>query len=285
MRIRSASICGSDLKLTQLGPLENTLGHELAGVLDDDSAVAIEPFEPCGACDRCDANQYHLCTETGHSLMGIATDGGMAEEVRVAERSLVALPSAVDVADACLTEPLGVAIHGLRIAGATGGQRVGVIGAGSVGLAAVAAAIDLGCDVELAARHPHQVAAGEALGATPAEGDYDLVVEAAGSDTAMEEAVSRARPGATIAILGTHFGTLAINGTTALIRELKFVAPFAYNRHAGGRDIDAAAALLAVRPEIAEVLITHRFSLDDAAEAFRVAADKSEGSIKVVLEP
>jgi threonine dehydrogenase-like Zn-dependent dehydrogenase len=58
-----------------------------------------------------------------------------------------------------------------------------------------------------------------------------------------------------------------------------------YSRHAGGRDADAAAALLAATPELSRTLITHRFPLDAAAEAFATAADRKAGAIKVVLEP
>ena len=51
------------------------------------------------------------------------------------------------------------------------------------------------------------------------------------------------------------------------------------------RNRDEVAAMLAGTPEIARTVITHRFPLDDAAEAFRVAADRASGAIKVVLEP
>jgi threonine dehydrogenase-like Zn-dependent dehydrogenase len=71
-----------------------------------------------------------------------------------------------------------------------------------------------------------------------------------------------------------------------MMNELDFRWSYTYGTddHAH-RDIDVAAALLASDPSIAATMITHRFALDDAAEAFRVAADRSEGAIKVVLEP
>ena len=68
-------------------------------------------------------------------------------------------------------------------------------------------------------------------------------------------------------------------------KELVFVPAQMYGRSGPSRDVDVAATLLALRPEIADVLITHRFPLDAAAEAFAVARDRAAGAIKVVLEP
>ena len=86
-------------------------------------------------------------------------------------------------------------------------------------------------------------------------------------------------------MLGVYAGTLPVPGLPALSKELRIVSSITYGLHGAAREIDAAAALLAARPEIAEALITHRFPLADAAEAFRVAASRSDGAIKVVLEP
>ena len=72
-------------------------------------------------------------------MVGIGRDGGMAEEVLVPARSLVVLTPGLSVADACLVEPLAVAVHGIRRAGVGAGDRVLVIGGGAIGLCAVLA--------------------------------------------------------------------------------------------------------------------------------------------------
>jgi threonine dehydrogenase-like Zn-dependent dehydrogenase len=70
-----------------------------------------------------------------------------------------------------------------------------------------------------------------------------------------------------------------------MMKELGFQWSYCTCAHDDGHDLDDAAELLAADPEIASTLITHRFPLDDAAEAFRVAADRASGAIKVVMEP
>ena len=114
VRIRSAGICGSDLHMIAGGfPVAHTLGHEMSGELDDGTAVAIEPLAPCGDCEFCASGDYNLCRSGPDIVMGVGRDGGMADEIRVPERCLVRLPGGVDVRDACLVEPLAVAVCGL----------------------------------------------------------------------------------------------------------------------------------------------------------------------------
>jgi threonine dehydrogenase-like Zn-dependent dehydrogenase len=285
VRTRSAGICGSDLAMAARGPIPVTLGHELAGVLDDGTPVAVEPIVPCGTCDQCRAGDYSRCRTGAGIFLGVGADGGMADELRVPERALVPLPVGVRVEDACLIEPLAVVAHGFRLAGVEAGARVGVVGGGSIGLCAVASAATAGCDVGLAARYEHQARAGERLGAATASGEYDVVVEAAGAEQSLALAAELCAPGATLLVLGTYWGTMPVPGLVAIMKELRSVSTIAYGSHGAGRDIDTAAALLASRPQIADVLVTHRFPLDDAAGAFRVAADRKAGAIKVVLEP
>ncbi len=285
VQVRSASICGSDLHLIEYGPLPHVLGHEVAGMLDDGTPVAIDPNQPCGTCDQCESGFGHRCRTGAQRVLGIGADGGMAESVAVRRSSLVALPDGLGPEQACLVEPLGVATHAVRIAGLSGGERVGVVGAGGIGLAAVAAARPRAAEVGLVARHERQRVSGERLGAVPMEGEYDVVLECAGTESALATAVELCAPGGRIVFLSTHWTPVAIPGVPALMKELGFQWSFTYGAHEHGTDLGDAAALLAAEPAIAETLITHRFALDDAAEAFRVAGDRAAGAIKVTIEP
>src|SRR5437660_763868 len=92
VRVRASGICGTDLNMVEMGPLPVVLGHEFAGELDDGTPVAVEPIVPCETCDQCTTGNYHLCRRGTPIYVGIGRDGGMADEVRVPDRTLVPLP-------------------------------------------------------------------------------------------------------------------------------------------------------------------------------------------------
>jgi threonine dehydrogenase-like Zn-dependent dehydrogenase len=286
VRIRSSGICGSDLAILASGfPLAGIPGHELAGLLDDGTPVAIEPVAPCGACEFCARGDYQVCRSGNAMIVGIGRDGGMAEELVVPERCLVRLPGAVRVEDACLVEPLAVAVHGLRRAGVRGGERVCVVGGGAIGLCAVAASVAAGCETSLVARHPAQVAAGRRLGAVAPGREVDVAIDCAGTPSAAAECCERLRPNGTLLLLAAFWDAISLPGLPVAAKELSVVASTMYGRLGAARDVDAAAALLAAQPAIAETLITHRYPLEAAADAFAAARDRAGGAIKVVIEP
>ena len=284
VRVRSCGICGSDLHLAAWN-IPVTLGHEFAGVLDDGTAVAVQPNVWCGTCDRCRAGETQQCRTGLSRLHGLSVDGGLAEEVIVDRSCLVPLPDGIDASIGALVEPLAVAGHALGRVDVHFGARILVIGGGSIGLAITAVARSQGVDVDLSARYDHQHAAGEMLGARRTVADeYDVVVDAAGSQSSLDGAVGRVRPGGTLLVAATYWEPVSI-GTDLLTKEATVVPAAMYGHDHGAREFEAAAALLAARPEIAGALVSHRFGLDDAVEAFRTSGDRSSGAIKVVLEP
>jgi threonine dehydrogenase-like Zn-dependent dehydrogenase len=285
VRVRSSGICGSDLHMLQWGALPVTLGHEVGGTLDDGTPVAVWPSRPCGHCDRCLAGEVAQCRTGMGNVYGVAHDGGMADVFVVEERNLVPLPTGLTAADGCLVEPIACSVHALRRAGARAGDRVAVVGAGAIGLGAAAAAVWMDCTVDVLARHEAQRTAAAAIGAgVDPDGEYDIVVDGAGTSSALEAAIGLLRPGGAIALVATHWEPVQLPQFFTS-KEPRLVGAVTHGDHEDGHDMVAAAQLLADLPQVAGAMITHRVPLDRAAEAFRLAADRAAGAIKVVLEP
>jgi 2-desacetyl-2-hydroxyethyl bacteriochlorophyllide A dehydrogenase len=285
LHVASAGICGTDMSFAAMGLRDFIYGHEFAGTTSDGRAWAVEPTLYCGHCAQCASGSVQRCDGEGHGFLGVFRDGGMASEITVAEFTLLPLPDGLPVQDACLVEPAAVAWHGVRRADLVAGQRVAVVGGGALGLLAAAAARRLGFEVDVETRYEHQTLAAESLGAGRPQSGYDVVIDAAGSPTALARCAELARPGGRVVVLSVYFENASFPGPMSLVKELTYINAIAYDHRGGRREFADAAQMLADRPEIAKAVITHRFSLAEAAEAFRVAADRSAGAIKVVLHP
>jgi threonine dehydrogenase-like Zn-dependent dehydrogenase len=285
VHVRSSGICGSDLHMLEWGPMPVTLGHEVAGLLDDGTPVAVWPLAACGTCDRCVAGEASQCRTGPSQVYGIGRDGGMADELVVEPGCVVPLPDGLDAADAALVEPVACGVHALRRAGVRAADRVAVVGAGAIGLGAVAVAQWMDARVDVGARHPAQRDAAARIGAgSEPTGEYDVVVDAAGTEGAVARCVELVRPGGTIALLASYWDPVPFPQFFTM-KEPVLVGANMHGRDASGTDMEAAAHVLADLPEVPAAMITHRFPLDRANEAFAVAADRAAGAIKVVLEP
>lgn len=282
--IRSAGICASDFGYIEFGSTF-LLGHELAGISEDGTAVAIEAIFGCGGdCEYCREGRYNVCA-FGITALGMIERRRHERVVPRAGALAGATPSGLDAADAALVEPASVAWHACRLTQVGPDKRVAVVGGGAIGLLAAAAAKALGAEVSLDARYPHQIAIGERIGATQPSGVYDVVIEAAGSESALHRSAELARPGGTVGVLGVFGPEVAWPQLQFFLKEIRTVPSLGYCRHGKGRDFVDAAAMLAANPDLVDALVTHRFPIEDAAEAFRVASDKSTGAIRVLVQP
>jgi (R,R)-butanediol dehydrogenase / meso-butanediol dehydrogenase / diacetyl reductase len=308
--VRSCGICGSDLHWwhgEMMLPRECP-GHEIAGevvevggavtTLRAGDRVALEGVASCGTCRWCQAGTYNYCRGIGY--LGMTIPGGFADFVRLPARHCFPVPAGIDFPTAALSEPLGVAVHGVRIGQLSLGQRVLVLGAGTIGLAAVVAARAGGAgEVLVTARRPQQRAAALALGADRVlddadveglreavhESPVDLVVETVGgaADT-LTTAAEACQPGGIISVLGVFTQSVAFPALYVIGKELRVQGSIVYNRVGSRADFEIVQDILARDGRrIGETLVTHRFRLDDIATAFRTAADKTSGSIKVTI--
>jgi 2-desacetyl-2-hydroxyethyl bacteriochlorophyllide A dehydrogenase len=309
VRVRACGICGSDLHWFHGTFPTPTVcpGHEIAGEVADvgsavrdlraGDAVALEGIVGCAACRYCQAGQYHLCQTLG--ILGMTIPGGFADYVRAPARHCFRTPPGLSPAVAALSEPLAVAVHGVRLAPVELGARVLVLGAGTIGLMAVVAARAGGAgEVVVTARRPQQREAARRLGADRVFGDdeagaldafarespIDLVIETVGgtADT-LTTAAAACRPRGTICVLGVFTGTPALAVTRLVVKELTLKGSMVYNRANGRADFEITQDLLAREHARLESIVTHRVPLAAVASAFALAADKTSGCIKVTV--
>lgn len=290
VNIRACGICGSDVTILDSGfPIFGIPGHEISGELEDGTPVAIQPIDPCGRCRYCVCGEHQVCVDGIEMVYGVGRHGGMAEQIRVPASCLVPLPRGLDATTGFLVEPLAVAVHGIRRAAIDGSQRVLVVGGGTIGLCAVAAATSARASVDLVARHPAQIAAGRQLGAEIVSsgegGDYDVVLDCAGTDSATAASCEALRPQGRLLMLASSWDSIALPGLVVAAKELEIVISTMYGRAGTTRDVDAAAGILGAREEVAPALISDRYPLSKAPEAFERSRDRRGGAIKVALEP
>jgi 2-desacetyl-2-hydroxyethyl bacteriochlorophyllide A dehydrogenase len=304
--VRATAICGADLfpfhGLTPGFEPGTVLGHEFVGnVVDAGPAAQVRPGDRVvntsmisdGTCPSCRAGRVTQCE--GRALFGYSgvyprLDGGQAELVRVpnADRSLRRLPDAVtDEAAVFLADILPTGHGAVMRGGVAAGDTVAVVGCGPVGLMAVLCAVPVAARVVAVDSVPARRELAERLGAeavAPEEAQEtvgtgaDVVIEAAGSPGALDAALRLARGRGTISVVGAHFEPdYPLDNALMFERELTLRFTIGDPTNDGGVLLERiAAGELDPTP-----VITHRLSLADAAEAYRLF--DSREATKVVL--
>lgn len=314
IHVKAIGVCGSDLHWYNEAGIGDSklhhplvLGHEFAGVIADGERkgqrVAVDPALPCGHCQWCLEGHPNLCPNTRFSGHG-KEDGSLREFMAWPESALFPLPDSIDDADGAMLEPLGVAIHTVDLAhtesafGMKSGLHIGVFGCGPIGLLTLQMARVAGATRLVATDLlQHRLDAAQELGATDifqASGEdhdesnaileatngrgLDVAFECAGDQHAVDAAFDAVRIGGKVILCGipsddrTSFiaSTARRKGLTIkMVRRMKHVYPRAIELVSRG--------WVNVR-----ALITHRYKLEEAAQAFEVA-NRREG-IKVMIE-
>jgi L-iditol 2-dehydrogenase len=302
LRVTAVGICGSDLHWFNEAGIGNTrlekplvLGHEFTALTNEGERVAVDPSITCGVCEYCKRGDPNLCKNlifAGHGNQ----DGALREQMAWPRRCLFPIPDQMSYTDGVMLEPLGIAIHAVDLAHLKVGMSVGVFGCGPIGLLILQLARLAGVNKILATDIlPHRVEAARALGADETHlvednfGDrelalldgreLDVVFEAAGENAAVEMAVAAACPGGKVILVGippddrTSFtASLARRKglTLKLVRRMKLTYPRAIQLIESGK-VNVHS------------LVTHTFSLEQAAEAFAVATRRD--GLKVIINP
>ena len=305
VRVTAVGICGSDLHWWAEGGIGDAIlerplvpGHEAAGIIGDGprrgQRVAIDPAIACGSCPPCRSGYRNLCIRIRFAGHG-AQDGALREYLAWPADLLHPLPDTLTDADGAMLEPLGVAIHAADLGHLRLGGSALVAGCGPIGLlliqvlraagAARVAAVDpvphrrdaasrLGAEVTAA---PEQAAAPAGLRELAGAG-VDVAYEMAGTDGGVQLAMAAARPGGRVVLGGipgddwTRFQASVARRkglTIAMVRRMNETYPRAIGLAATGR-VDLPS------------VVTHRFALAAAPDAFDVAARRT--GLKVIVE-
>jgi 2-desacetyl-2-hydroxyethyl bacteriochlorophyllide A dehydrogenase len=294
VRVSGCGICGSDLSCYKTGVFSGSvLGHEFAGWIESAAAgfeagepVVVDPKMPCGVCADCRAGAGYRCAEGLARGMGGLRNGAYAEFVVAPASSAYRLPSGLAVEDACLVEPLSVAIHGIGKAEMPVEEAI-VVGLGPIGLLAVAALRAAGCET-VTGIDPVEIrrSLATSLGATAvvsrvedAPTDVPLVLECSGRAEVLQSATNLLASGGRAVLLGVPMSEATIVPMVWVTREQSVVGAIS----SSVEDFREAISLLAARPEIAAI-ITRRVSLDELPAAFdELVHQPAEG--KVVVDP
>jgi threonine dehydrogenase-like Zn-dependent dehydrogenase len=288
IRVSMAGICNTDLEIAKgyMG-FSGVLGHELCGVVEACSdrryvgrRVAGEINLACTHCALCRRGLGRHCAT--RSVMGIvAKDGCFAEYVTLPVRNLHVLPNSLPDELACFVEPTAAAFEVLDQITPMPRDRALVLGDGKLGMLVAQVLLTTGCQVTLAGKHERKLELARALGlttATQAELEpksFDIVVDATGSPTGLQQAIGLTRPRGTLVLKSTYHGRLSLDAAPIVIDEITLIGsrcgPFAI----------AVAALEAgsidPRPLIDAVLPLH-----EGVAGFERSAEP--GGLKVLLD-
>jgi threonine dehydrogenase-like Zn-dependent dehydrogenase len=311
VEVRASSICGSDLRAIYREHLGRgaeaytgvIAGHEPAGAVvaagpgverfGPGDRVAIYHIAGCGVCPECRSGSMVACSGRSRAAHGWQRDGGHAPYMVAEERTLVPLPEPLTFADgACVACGFGTAYEALCRLGVGGRDRVLVTGLGPVGLAVGMLARLLGAREVLGAetseaRRALAVELGvvdeahppEALAADAGAIGADVAVDCSGAAAARVLALDGLRRFGRCAFVGEG-GDVTIDVSRQLIHKDITLLGSWVTSVARMEELTGLLARTGVHPDRT---VTHRFGLEQAAEAYATADAQAAG--KVVIEP
>jgi (R,R)-butanediol dehydrogenase / meso-butanediol dehydrogenase / diacetyl reductase len=309
IQVRYCGICGSDLHMRDVPAMMPTgavLGHEFTGVISEIGAavsnwalgerVVVNPFDPCGRCEKCTAGRPELCPVSGRRGVGLGQRYGAYAETTVApQASLFRLPDVLSDAYGALTEPLAVGLHGVNMAQARPTERCAVLGAGPIGIMTALGLRAKGFD-KVVVVEPTQLrretVAGLGFAVSDVAGQEEsirdilggppaLIFDCTGHPAGLPSAVDMAESAGQIIVIGVPFSPSTLNTAAIAIKELQVRGSLAYS----AADISESIGLLAAGQIPCADLITTVAPLEQAEEWFAELASGTTRQIKILLRP
>ena len=304
VRVKAAGICSSDIprvykKGTYYFP--TVPGHEFAGVVvavaerENERLVGkhvgVFPLIPCRKCPQCESGRYEMCAH--YDYLGSRRDGGFAEYAAVPVWNLVELSEKVSFEEAAMMEPLAVALHAMKLAGVRAGDTAAVVGSGMIAFAAAQWARKLGASraVVFGRSESKRSLAGkipdiEYRTAENGADEFDVVLEAVGSDSAVDRAIRLVRPAGRLVLMGNPEGDMTLSQDTywrILRKQLHITGTWnsSYEKDAACDWAEVKAALENQQIKAAS-LISHIYPQEDLKMGLALMHEHREPYCKVM---
>ena len=299
IKVAYAGICGSDLHIYKKGMfiqnIPETMGHEFSGTviktgskvhsLQAGDRVTANPMVTCGNCIACRTERRGSCETLG--FIGEVRPGCFAEYIALPQEDVIKAPPDINLKKLALAEPLAVALNICRQAKPAPTDKVLIVGPGPIGLL-TALVLKNVCGLEnptILGRSPARLSIAKALGmkTTTQLGDdsyFDLIIEAAGNETALSTAVAHALPGGKICVVSIFEDDFIFDINTIVAKQLSIIGCNVYET----RHIQESTKLLADGIIDPSPLVTDTYDLADCREAFAALCSKDKKACKILFQ-
>jgi len=314
LRVEQVGVCGSDIHYYRNGRIGSqvvefpaVIGHECSAVVEavgdgvtrvrPGQRVVLDPLVACGQCDQCRAGRQHLCRNQVFLGCPGQLDGALVEQLVMPQGCCFPAPAAITPQRAVLLEPFPIALHATRLAGDLAGRRVGILGAGPIGLCVLAAAQAAGAAATYVTEiRDYRGRLAERQGATwvgnpqredvvgairdREPGGLDAVFECAGQQDTMDQGLELLAPAGVLLLAGIgEFDRGSFVMETWRRRELRVQTVRRQNEC-----VADAMELVASGAVALDALVTHHFPLAQTQQAFATVAAYADGVVKAVIE-
>lgn len=306
VQVKAAGICGTDLHIFKEGRADVTLprimGHELSGIVTEigdgvtkfrpGDKVVLDPVISCGRCRACRSGHENVCEDV--KCFGVQVDGGFRDYIIADERRLYPFPCGLSFEEAALAEPFSVASNILWKAGLKEGERLAVIGAGTIGLAILQAAKGIGASVLISDIDEEKLKLAKQFGADRTvhsgkenlkkaadefyPGGADVVIDAVGTSSLTQSVLELAAPCARAAVIAFDMAPMQIPPAIITKKELTLTG----SRMNCGRFPEVLSWMEAgkIHPE---KMITAVYPFEEIQAAFEEMQKGGRTDIKTIL--
>lgn len=308
VRMKRIGVCGSDIHVNH-GKHPYTSypvvqGHEVSAQVVEigknvtnvkvGDKVTIQPQVVCGKCYPCTHGMYNDCEVL--KVMGFQTTGMASDYFVVDAKKALALPEDMSWDHGAMIEPLAVAVHAVRRFGDVNGKTALVLGGGPIGNLVAQTLKAMGATkVMISELSAYRLETAEKCGiktVNPSKEDLrdaiisyfgkdgaDVIFECIGINPTMDQAITYARKGSDIVVVGV-FGDLGtINMGFIQDHELRLIGTAMYREE----DYIKAIELVSEGKIAFDPLITHHFSFDEYKKAYDVIDEEKDKAMKVII--